>query len=111
MITIIESPIFTKLWPDYWTEDERGQFSVWLAENPEVGMIVPGSGGIRKVRWSRKGQGKRGGVRIIYFVDITKGLIWLLTIYAKSNQENIPSHILKALKEELVYGYESRRSR
>ncbi len=106
MITLIESPIFTKLWPDYWSEDERGEFSVWLAENPDAGDVVPGSGGIRKVRWARKGQGKRGGVRIIYFSESTKGLIWLLTIYSKSSKENIPAHILKALKEELVDGHE-----
>jgi len=55
MITLIESPIFTKLW----SEDERGEFSVWLAENPEDGDVVPGSGGIRKVRWTRKGQGEK----------------------------------------------------
>ncbi len=106
MLTIIESPIFTRLWPDYWCEDERGEFSAWLAENPEAGDVVPGSGGIRKVRWSRKGQGKRGGVRIVYFAAPTKGLIWLLTIYAKAKQENVPPHILRTLKEELVDGYE-----
>ena len=106
MVTIIESPIFTKLWPDYWSEDERGEFSAWVAQNPEAGDIVPGSGGIRKVRWTRKGRGKRGGVRIIYYAAPSKGLIWLLTIYAKSKKENIPAHILKALKKELVDDYE-----
>lgn len=75
MITLLESPIFTKLWSDYWSEDERGEFSTWLTENPEVGDVVPGSGGIRKVRWARKGQGKRGGVRVIYFTESGKGLI------------------------------------
>jgi mRNA-degrading endonuclease RelE of RelBE toxin-antitoxin system len=106
MITLIESPIFTKLWPDYWSEDERGEFAAWLAKNPYAGDVVPGSGGVRKVRWGRKGQGKRGGVRIVYFIQLDNGLIWLLTLYAKSNQENIPAHILKTLKEELVDGYE-----
>jgi mRNA-degrading endonuclease RelE of RelBE toxin-antitoxin system len=106
MITIIESPIFTKLWPDYWCEDERGEFSAWLAENPDAGDVVPGSGGIRKVRWSRQRQGKRGGVRVIYYTAASKGLIWLLTIYTKSNKENIPAHILKALKEELIDDFE-----
>ena len=106
MITIIESPIFTKLWPDYWSEGERGEFSAWIAENPDAGDVVAGSGGIRKIRWARKGRGKRGGVRVIYFATPAKGLLWLLTIYAKSNKENIPAHILKALKEELIDGYE-----
>ena len=67
---------------------------------------MSGSGGIRKVRWARKGQGKRGGMRVIYSTESSKGLIWLLTIYAKSSKESIPAHILKALKEELVDGYE-----
>ncbi len=106
MITVIESPIFTKLWPDYWSEDECGEFSAWIAENPGAGDVVPGSGRIRKVRWVCKGHGKRGGVRVIYFAAPSKGLIWLLTIYAKSNKENIPAHILKTLKEELTNGYE-----
>ncbi len=106
MITLIESPIFTKLWPDYWSEDECGEFAVWLAENPYAGDVVPGSGGVRKVRWGRKGQGKRGGIRIVYFIQLGNGLIWLLTLYAKSKKENIPAHILKTLKEELVDGYE-----
>ena len=98
MITVIESPIFTKLWSDYWSEDERGEFSVWIAQNPEAGDVVPGSGGIRKVRWVRKGRGKRGGVRVIYFSAPTKGLIWLLTIYAKSNKENIPLSYPQSIK-------------
>ena len=93
---------FSKRWPDYWSEDERGKFAAWLALNPEAGDVVPGSGGVRKVRWSSDGQGKRGGVRVIYYNQIGKDLIWLLTIYAKSHQKNAPSHILKALKEELI---------
>ena len=67
MYTIIETPTFTRLWPDYWTEEERGEFVAWLALHPEVGDVIKGSGGCRKVRWSRPGTGKRGGVRVIYF--------------------------------------------
>ncbi len=48
MYTLIESPIFSRLWPDYWSEDERGKFAAWLAQNLEAGDVVPGSGGIRK---------------------------------------------------------------
>ena len=72
----------------------------------DVGNVVPGSGGIRKVRWARKGAGKRGGVRVIYYSHPGDGLIWLLTLYAKSSKDNVPAHILKALKEELIDGYE-----
>lgn len=106
MVTLIESPIFTKLWPDYWSEDERGEFAAWLAENPDAGDRVPGTGGIRKIRWTRKGKGKRGGVRVIYFSQPTQGLIWLLTIYTKTEQENVPAHILKTLRKALVDDHE-----
>jgi len=106
MFTLIESPIFSARWPDYFSEDERGKFAAWLARNPEAGDVVPGSGGVRKVRWSREGQGKRGGVRVIYYNQLGDSLIWLLTIYTKSRQENAPAHILRALKEELINGSE-----
>ena len=101
MLTIIESPLFTQLWPDYWSDDEHVEFSVYLASNPEAGDMVPGSGGCRKIRWSRPGTGKRGGVRVIYTVRLKKGSVVLLTIYAKSSQDNIPAHILRKIAEEL----------
>jgi hypothetical protein len=53
MLTIIESPLFTKLWPDYWSEEERAEFAGYIAANPEAGDLVPGSGGCRKIRWGR----------------------------------------------------------
>ena len=101
MYTVIETPTFSKLAADYWNEDERGQFAAWIAADPEVGDVVPGTGGVRKIRWSRPGRGERGGVRVIYFNRLTEGELWLLLIYAKSAKENIPAHILKAIKEEI----------
>ena len=50
MLTVIESPSFQRLWPDYWTEEERGEFAAWLAQHPDAGDVVPRSGGVRKVR-------------------------------------------------------------
>ena len=101
MPTIIESPLFTQLWPDYWSEEERGAFSSFLAANPDAGDLIVGSGGCRKVRWSRKGSGKSGGVRIIYTAHLKNGCLVLLTIYGKSTQESIPAHILRKIAEEL----------
>ena len=66
--------------------------------------MVSGSGGCRKVRWSRGGSGKRGGVRVIYFTGVTAEEIWLLLIYAKSVRDNIPGHLLKAVREEIENG-------
>ena len=72
-----------------------------MASSPEAGDVVPGSGGCRKIRWSRPGTGKRGGVRVIYTVRLKRGSIVLLTIYAKSARDNIPAHILRKIAEEL----------
>ena len=101
MFSIVETPTFQRLWPDYWTEDERGEFATWLALTPDAGDVVPGSGGVRKVRWSRKGSGKRGGVRVVYFNRLASGEIWLLLMYAKSVRDNIPAEVLRELKQEI----------
>ena len=85
---------------DYWTEDERGAFATWLSGNPKAGDVIPASGGIRKVRWSRTGSGKRDGVRVIHFNQLSNGEIWPLLIYSKSARENIPAHVLRAIREE-----------
>ena len=72
---------------------------MFMMQNPEEGAIVPDSGGVRKLRWRREGDGKRGGLRIIYFVRYQPNEFCLLTIYAKTKQENAPAHILRRLKE------------
>lgn len=106
MLTIIESPLFSKLWPDYWSEEERGEFAAYLATYPDVGDVVPGSGGCRKIRWSYAGSGKRGGLRIIYTMRLASGSLVLLVIYNKSAEENIPAHILREIAEEMGHGQE-----
>ncbi len=72
---------------------------VALTSNPAIGTVVPGTGGVRKLRWSRTGMGKRGGVRVLYYVQDIKGQIWLLTVYAKSARENIAASTLNTLRE------------
>ncbi|MBW8308632.1 MAG: type II toxin-antitoxin system RelE/ParE family toxin [Candidatus Paracaedibacteraceae bacterium] len=97
----IESPLFSKLISSYLDNDEYAAFQWDLALHPEKGDIIPSSGGLRKIRWSAKGKGKRGGVRVIYFYQNKEGQIWLLTIYAKNEAENIPLSVLKKVKKEL----------
>jgi hypothetical protein len=80
------------------------EFIAWLAMHPQAGDIIPGSGGCRKVRWSRIGMGKRGGTRVIYFTRLAESEIWLLYMYAKSVRDNIPAHVLKAFWEEIENG-------
>jgi hypothetical protein len=73
----------------------------FLLKYPEAGKVVPGSGGVRKLRWGIAGRGKSGGVRIIYYFKKRDDEIWLLTIYSKSETENIPAHILRQISEEI----------
>lgn len=101
MYTVIETPTFSRLAADYWTEEEQSAFTSHIAAHPEAGDVVPGSGGVRKVRWGYAGHGKRGGVRVLYFNRLSQGEIWLLLIYGKSATENIPSHVLRQIKEEI----------
>lgn len=72
-----------------------------LAGDPEAGPVIPGSGGIRKLRWGQPGRGKRGGVRIIYYLKRQDGVIWMLTIYAKNEASNIAPSVLRRIKEEI----------
>jgi hypothetical protein len=106
MLTIIESPLFERLWPDYWTELERGEFAAFLSKNPDAGDVIEGSGGCRKIRWSYGGIGKRGGVRVIYVNWIDEDCIVLLTLYAKNVNDNIPADVLRKLAKELGHAPE-----
>ena len=101
MLTVVESPIFQKLWPRYWDEDERAEFASFISLNPEAGSVIRGSGGIRKVRWAREGAGKSGGVRIVYLVRNAASEVYLLTLYAKSESENISLNTLKEIRRAL----------
>jgi hypothetical protein len=101
MYTIVETPTCVDDANRLWSEEEPGAFFDWLAANPEAGSVIPGSGGCRKVRWTRSGSGKQGGVRVIYFTRISDEEIWLLVIYSKAVKGNIPAHILKSVREEV----------
>jgi hypothetical protein len=101
VLTVLESPIFQRLWPLYWNEDERGEFAAHISANPDEGVIVRGSGGVRKVRWSRAGTGKSGGVRIVYLLRTEREEVYLLTLFSKSEKENIPLAVLKEIRRAL----------
>lgn len=101
MFEFIETPTFTKLLDRYLDDDEYRELQAYLNVHPEAGKVVPGSGGVRKVRWAAEGRGKRGGLRVIYYLRLVDGQIWMLTIYGKNVREDIPAHILKALREAI----------
>lgn len=100
MFSFVESKLFTRLVGDYLTDDAYAELQVALAEAPECGSVVPRSGGVRKLRWAQPGRGKRGGIRVIYYAKTHEGGIWMLTIYAKNEEQNIPAHVLRKIKEE-----------
>jgi hypothetical protein len=100
----IETSIFTKLIYTYLSDNEYLGMQVYLLKNPEAGKLVPGSGGVRKLRWGHASKGKRGGIRVIYYFKKRSDEIWMLTIYSKSDTENIPSQVLKQIAEEIGNG-------
>lgn len=99
MLTIAESTYFSAIWPNYWTEDELGEFCAWLAVNPQAGAVIRGTGGCRKVRWGRAGQGKRGGLRVIYLAELPQGKLWLLTMFSKNVLADVERKFLNRLRE------------
>ena len=100
-LSFIELPNFTKQLYDYLSEESYQELQEYLDENPTVGKVIPGSDGCRKLRWAAKGHGKRGGARIIYLYAAANGVIWLLSIYAKNEDENISIDLLRKLRRQI----------
>ena len=98
MRTVAETSVFVRYAAEVWSEAEREEFINFIAGNPEAGDVTRGSGGCRKVRWSRSGTGKRGGARVIYFLA-SEGTVWLLIVYSKSKFDNLPASFLAELKK------------
>jgi mRNA-degrading endonuclease RelE of RelBE toxin-antitoxin system len=94
----IETPIFTKLVTDLIPDDEYRKIQLALVLRPEAGKIIPGSGGLRKIRWKIGGSGKRGGLRLIYFWDVPEDRIYMLLICKKSKQKDLNPNQLKILR-------------
>ena len=85
-ITIVETQAFVTAAKGCLTEQERLDAITMIANNPECGDLIPGGGGIRKVRFAIGGRGKRGGVRIVYYFHNERVPIFLLTVFAKSER-------------------------
>ena len=100
-MTFVETKIFTKLVQDYLSDEQYAELQQWLVAHPEAGDVIPGSGGVRKLRWGVSGRGKRGGIRVIYFLRLRQSEIWMLTLYAKNVSDKIPARVLKKIKEEI----------
>jgi len=88
-VTVVETATFIRQATSIWDEGERTEFVDFIARNPEAGDRIPGTGGVRKVRWSRAGSGKRGGARVIYFYHQADAPLLLLLVYAKARREDM----------------------
>ena len=97
-MVIIETSIFTKLINQLMSDDEYRELQEALVNRPEIGDIIKGSGGLRKVRWKLESTGKSGGVRVIYYWVVDDNHIRMLYVYPKGKQENLTFEQLNALK-------------
>ena len=101
MLAVVQTPLFYKQWPQYWTEEERAAFAGDIADYRTAAKLVPESAGIRKVRWARAGSGQSGGVRVICFTRTVEGEVALLTLFAKSKTDNLIGSKLKEIRRAL----------
>lgn len=96
-ITVVETTAFLRQTQLIWSDDERAALVDFMARNPESGDLIPGTGGVRKVRWGRAGSGKRGGVRVIYFYYHMEAPLYLLMAYAKASIKDMTPDQKKAV--------------
>lgn len=97
----IETTVFTKYLPDYLKDDEYRELQNFLMEQPETGDLIQGTGGLRKLRWSLGKKGKRGGIRIIYYIKMAEDQIYFFTLYAKNEVTDLTAQEKKQLKSML----------
>ena len=94
-----ETPIFTKLIHMLISAEQYHQLQLFLAERPDAGDIIKGSGGIRKIRWAGSGRGKRGGIRVIYYFISEQDKIFMLYAYPKNEQDDLNSSQIRQLRQ------------
>lgn len=98
-----EAPAFTRCVSGYLTDDEYRELQSRLACSPEVGDMIPGTGGFRKLRWAdpKRGKGQRGGLRVIYYYFPGERQIWLMTLYGKNEASDLTPKEKQALKSAI----------
>jgi len=105
LITVAETEPFQRKVRRLLTEDEKAELITYLSAFPKSGMLIQGTGGIRKVRWARSGRGKSGGVRVIYYFHNFGMPLYLLTLFGKNEKTNLSKaerNVLAKAVEKLV---------
>jgi hypothetical protein len=112
-LVFLETPLFTRLLGAYLSDESYRELQRALMENPELGDVMPGTGGFRKARWNdaRRGKGKRGGLRIIYYYLTVDHQIWFFTLYDKDEAADLNADEKKALKKAIQIELEARRQK
>jgi mRNA-degrading endonuclease RelE of RelBE toxin-antitoxin system len=100
-MVFVESPPFSAQVGYYLTEIERSAMEVWLMFQPDSGVLIPGAGGLRKLRWRSGGKGKRGGVRVLYYWAQTRSCIYLAAIYSKASVSDVPRPVLRQIRQNV----------
>lgn len=104
-MVFVETSIFTRQVQEFLSDDAYKDLQQELAKRPEIGSIIPGSGGLRKLRWRGQGRGKRGGVRVIYYWATQEDQILMLFIYPKNVRDDLSSSQLKSLRDLVKADY------
>ncbi len=109
----VEAPAFTRHLSEYLDEDQYRALQNEMALRPELGTLVPGTGGFRKLRWSdaRRGKGRRGGLRIIYYYFASNRQIWLMTLYDKDEAADLTPKQKSALKHAIEAELRARKAK
>jgi mRNA-degrading endonuclease RelE of RelBE toxin-antitoxin system len=97
-MVIIETSIFTKRILEVLSDDEYRELQQVLAKDPKKGTIIPGGGGLRKIRWTAGGRGKRGGARIIYYWFVSGSIVLMLFVFKKNERSDITKAQMKVLR-------------
>jgi hypothetical protein len=107
----IEAPAFTRRVYEYLSEEAYRNLQNHLAAAPESGDVIPGTGGFRKLRWAdtRRGKGRRGGLRVIYYYFTNGRQIWLMTLYDKGEAADLTPNEKRALKQAIELECDARQ--
>jgi mRNA-degrading endonuclease RelE of RelBE toxin-antitoxin system len=93
----IETPVFTRAVVDLLDDEQYRSLQLALLLRPGLGRVIPRSGGLRKMRWSQPGKGKRSGIRVIYFWDEPSETFYMLYTYRKSDRKDLTAQQIRAL--------------